>query len=209
MEIHFQLHFFAIWSISFRVSHIFHKWSPVCWANKLQGIRDFCVGHPCLQTIFPFLMSMILRDTHTPATKKIIFFVSPIIENCSCNRKRKFYFLTIRESMQRTADKLLNCRRPGWLYSLVRREIVVRKNLTNFEGCHFARLYILIWWSFPKIVIKDFNSDSCFFKLVKLGTISPDAHFFNCVHIRGSQTIVAIFCGLSSGKRFVKLEEVF
>ena len=51
-------------------------------------------------------------------------------------------------------------------------EIVVRKNLTNFEGCHFAQFYILIWWSFPKIEPKSFNSGPCFFKLVKLGTIS-------------------------------------
>ena len=88
-------------------------------------------------------------------------------------------------------------------------EIVVRKNLTNFEGCHFARFYILIWWSFPKIETKNFNSGSCFFKLVKLGTISPAAHFLNCVHIGRSQTIAAIICGLSSGKHFVNLREVF
>ena len=88
-------------------------------------------------------------------------------------------------------------------------EIVVRKNLTNFEGCHFARFYILIWWSFPKIETKNFNSGPCFFKLVKLGTISPAAHFLNCVHIGRSQTISAIICGLSSGKCFVKLREVF
>ena len=88
-------------------------------------------------------------------------------------------------------------------------EIVVRKNLTNFEGCHFARFYILIWWSFPKIETKNFNSGSCFFKLVKLGTISPAAHFLNCVHIGRSQTIAAIIYGLSSGKRFIKLEEFF
>ena len=60
-------------------------------------------------------------------------------------------------------------------------EIVVRKNLTNFEGYHFGRFYLLIWWSFPKIKTKNFNSGPCFFKLVKLGTISPVAHFFNCV----------------------------
>ena len=84
-------------------------------------------------------------------------------------------------------------------------EIVVKKNLTNFEGWHSARFYILIWWSFPKIETKNFNSGSCFFKLVKLGTISPAAHFLNCVHIGRSQTIAAIICGLSSGKRFVKL----
>ena len=88
-------------------------------------------------------------------------------------------------------------------------EIVDRKNLTNFEGCHFARFYILIWWSFPKIETKNFNSGSCFFKLVKLGTIPPAAHFLNCVHIGRSQTIAAIICGLSSGKHFVNLREVF
>ena len=88
-------------------------------------------------------------------------------------------------------------------------EIVVTKNLTNFEGCHFGRFYILIWLSFPKIETKNFNSGPSFFKLVKLGTISPTAHFLNCVHIGISQTIAAIICGLSSGKRFVKLREVF
>ena len=88
-------------------------------------------------------------------------------------------------------------------------EIVVRKHVTNFEGCHFARFYILIWWSFPKIETKSFNSGPCFFKLVKLGTISPAAHFLNWVHIGRNQTIAAIICGLSFGKRFVKLREVF
>ena len=44
---------------------------------------------------------------------------------------------------------------------------------------------------------------------LKLGTLSPAAHFLNCVHIGRSQTIAAIICGLSSGKRFVKLREVF
>ena len=56
---------------------------------------------------------------------------------------------------------------------------------------------------------KNFNSALWFFKPVKLGTISPAAHFFNCVHIRRSQAIAAIVCGLSSGKRFAKLREVF
>ena len=103
---------------------------------------------------------------------------------------------------------LIAARQGGFIVPYVW-EIVVRKNLTNFEGCHFARFYILIWWSFPKIETKNFNSGSCFFKLVKLGTISPAAHFLNCVHIGRSQTIAAIICGLSSGKRFVKLREVF
>ena len=88
-------------------------------------------------------------------------------------------------------------------------EIALRKNLKNFESSYFARFYILIWWSFPKTETKNLNWGSCFFKLAKLGTISPAAHFLNCVHIGGSQTIAATFCGLSSGKRFVKLREFF
>ena len=80
-------------------------------------------------------------------------------------------------------------------------------NLTNFEGCHFAGFYILISWSFPKIETKNFNSGSCFFKLIKLRTVSPAAHFLYCVHIGRSQTIVAIICGLFSGKCFLKLRK--
>ena len=56
---------------------------------------------------------------------------------------------------------------------------------------------------------KNFNSGPCLFKLVKLGKISPAAHFLNCIHIGRSQTIAGIIRGLSSGKRFVKLREVF
>ena len=67
--------------------------------------------------------------------------------------------------------------------------------------------------SFDGVVRKSRQKNStlgpCFFKLVKLGTISPAAHFLNCAHIGRSQTIAAIICGLSSGKRFVKLREVF
>ena len=88
-------------------------------------------------------------------------------------------------------------------------KIVVRKNLTNFGGCHWAQFHILIWWIFSKIETRNFNSGSCFFKLVKLGTISPAAYFVNCVHIERSQMIAAIICGISSGKRFVKLREDF
>ena len=57
--------------------------------------------------------------------------------------------------------------------------------------------------------IKNFNSYPFFFKFVKLGTISPTWHLFNSVHIGRSQAISAIICGLSSGKRFAKLREVF
>ena len=101
------------------------------------------------------------------------------------------------------------CRPPGWLYSPVRMRNVLRKNLTNFEGCHFAWFFILIWWSFPKIETKNFNLGPCSLKLVKLGKISPAAHFLNCVHIGRSQAIAAIICGLSSAKHFVKLRQVF
>ena len=89
------------------------------------------------------------------------------------------------------------------------REIVVRKNLTTSQGWHWARFYILIWLSFPKIETKNFNSDPCFFRVVKLGTMPPTAFFFDCVHIRRRHTIAAIFRGLSSGKRSVKLRKVF
>ena len=102
---------------------------------------------------------------------------------------------------------LISARQGGFIVPYVW-EIVVWKNLTNFQGCHFARFYILIWWSFSKIETTHFNSGPCLFKLVKLWTISPDAPFLNCVHIGRSQTIAAIICGLSSGKRFVKLREV-
>ena len=62
--------------------------------------------------------------------------------------------------------------------------IVVRRNLTNFEGCYFARFYILIWWSFLKIETKNFNSGPYFFKLVKLGPISPTVQL--CSHWKKS-----------------------
>ena len=125
--------------------------------------------------------------------------------------KNNAFCFTLCGGLRKKVGPTIDCRLPGQGGFIVPYvwEIVVRKNLTNFEGCHFARFYILIWWSFPKIETKNFNSGSCFFKLVKLGTISPAAHFLNCVHIGRSQTIAAIICGLSSGKRFVKLREVF
>ena len=100
---------------------------------------------------------------------------------------------------------LIDARKGGFIVPYVW-EIVVRKNVTNFEGCHFAWFYIFIWWSFPKIETKNFKSGSCFFKL---GAVPPTAHFLDCVHIGRSQAVAAIICGLSSGKRFVKLREVF
>ena len=125
--------------------------------------------------------------------------------------KNNAFCFTLCGGLRKKVGPTIDCRLPGQGGFIVPYvwEIVVRKNLTNFEGCHFARFYILIWWTFPKIKTKNFNSGPCFFKLVKLGTISPAAHFLNCVHIGRSQTIAAIICGLSSGKRFVKLREVF
>ena len=73
----------------------------------------------------------------------------------------------------------------------------------------FFDFILLIWLSFSKIETKNFNSDPCFFNLVKLGTISPAAHFINCVHIGRSQKMAAIIRGLSSGKCFVKLNRRF
>ena len=105
------------------------------------------------------------------------------------------------------SNYLIAARQSGFIVPCVW-EIVVRKNLAIFKGCHFAQFYILIWWSFPKIETKNFNSGLHFCKLVKLGTISPAVHFLNCVPIGRSQTIAAIVCGLS-GKRFVKLRDVF
>ena len=105
-------------------------------------------------------------------------------------------------------SSFIAARQVGFIFLYVW-EIIVRKNLTNFKVCHFVRFYILIWWSFPKIETKNFNSGPCFFKLVKLATMLPAAHFLNCVHSGRSQTIAVIICGLSSGKRFVKLREVF
>ena len=45
-------------------------------------------------------------------------------------------------------------------------KVVVRKNLTNFEGCHFAWIYILIWWSFPKIETKNSTRAHVFWNLL-------------------------------------------
>ena len=114
----------------------------------------------------------------------------------------------IRKMKSKWLKKLIAARQGGFIVPYVW-EIVVWKNLTNFEGCHFAWFYILIWWSFPKMEIKNFNSYPFFFKFVKLGTISPAAHFINSVHIGRSQAIPAIICCLSSRKHFAKLREVF
>ena len=131
---------------------------------------------------------------------------APMTLFLTLNRQMPDGMLVFKISLNRS--KLTAARQGGFIV-LHLWEIVARKNLTIFEGCHFARFYILIWWSFPRIGTKNFNSDPCFFKLVKLGTISPAAHFLNCVHIGRSQTIAAIIRRLSSEKRFLKLREIF
>ena len=117
------------------------------------------------------------------------------------------HFKTVINGLTLLRSHIIAARQGGFIVPKVW-EIVVRKYLTNFEGFHFAQFYILIWCSFPKIETKSFNSGPCFFKLVKLGTISPAAHFLNWVHIGRNQTIATIIYGLSSGKRFVELREV-
>ena len=103
---------------------------------------------------------------------------------------------------------LINCRQGDFIVLYVW-EILVRKNVTIFEGCRFSRFSIFIWLSFRKIETKNFNSDPSFFNSFKIGTISFSAHFLNCVHIGKNQTIAATILGLSSGKRFVKSTEGF
>ena len=101
------------------------------------------------------------------------------------------------------------CRPPGWLYSPALMRNSSQKKSHKFRRLPLCSILNFNLMEFSEIETKNFNSGSCFFKLGKLGTISPAANFLNCVHIGKSQTIAAIICGLSYGKRFVKLREVF
>ena len=83
-------------------------------------------------------------------------------------------------------------------------EIKVRENIKIsskshkiLHGRHFPRFYIMIWSNLQKIETKNFNSDSCFFNPVKLGTKSPAVHFLKGEQPGRSQPIAAISCGLS------------
>ena len=49
-------------------------------------------------------------------------------------------------------------------------EIVCRKNLTTFNGCHCSQLYIMISLSFRKIETKNLNSDPHILIFLVLGT---------------------------------------
>ena len=48
-------------------------------------------------------------------------------------------------------------------------EVVCRKNLTIFKGCHYFRFYITISLSFQKIATKNLNSDPCILIFLVLG----------------------------------------
>ena len=124
--------------------------------------------------------------------------------------KNNAFCFTLCGGLRKKVGPTIDCRLPGQGGFIVPYvwEIVVRKNLTNFEGYHLARFYIFVWWSSLKIETKNFNSGPNFFKLVKLGTISSAAHFLNCVQIGRGQTIAANISGLCPGKHFVKLSEV-
>ena len=56
------------------------------------------------------------------------------------------------------------------------REIVGRKNLTMFKGCHYSRFDIMICSSFRKIETKNLNSDPGILILLVRRTTSLHAH---------------------------------
>ena len=69
-----------------------------------------------------------------------------------------------------------NCRPQGGFIAPNVWEIVVRKNLTIFKGCHYSRFYIMISLSFRKIETKNLNSDPHILIFLVLGTTSSAAH---------------------------------
>ena len=99
------------------------------------------------------------------------------------------------------------CRSSGWLYSPVRMRNSSQKKSHKFRRLPLCSILYFNLMEFSENRDKEFQLGLMPF--LKLGTLSPAAHFLNCVHIGRSQTIAAIICGLSSGKRFVKLREVF
>ena len=120
-----------------------------------------------------------------------------MVYNCSFGNYKKLQLLTV-------FTELIAARQGGFIVPYVW-EIVVRKNLTIFEGCHFPRFYIIDLIKFRENRDKEFQFGPILVNLVELGRISPAAHFIYCVHIGRSQKMAAIICGLSSGKWFVKL----
>ena len=73
-------------------------------------------------------------------------------------------------------------------------EIVVRKNLTLFEVCHYSPFYIMISSSFHKINTKSLNLDLCISNCLALETVSlaPLLHI-DYVNIRSGNEIGAAF----------------
>ena len=73
-------------------------------------------------------------------------------------------------------------------------EIVGRKNLTIFKGCHYSRFYIMISSGFRKIKTKNLNSDVRILIFLVLGV--PALHI-GYLNIRSCHEIEAAICGLS------------
>ena len=68
-------------------------------------------------------------------------------------------------------------------------EIVHRKNLTIFKGCHYSRFYIMIPLSFRKIETRNLNSDPPILIFLVLGT-KHQLHISN-LNIRSDHDIEA------------------
>ena len=56
------------------------------------------------------------------------------------------------------------------------REIVGRKNLTIFKGCHYSRSYMMISSNFRKANTKNLKSDLCILNVLVLGTTLSAAY---------------------------------
>ena len=112
---------------------------------------------------------------------------------CTKERKNKIVFIAARQG--------------GFIVPYVW-EIVARKNLTIFEGCHFPRFYNwfdwVSWKSRQRISIRT----HAFLILLNWERYHL-LHISLTVHIGRSQKIAAIIRGLSSGKCFVKLNRRF
>ena len=88
--------------------------------------------------------------------------ILPNISRSKCNHKMKF-------------GQLITAPQGGFI-ALHVWEIVGRKNLTIFRGCHYSRFNIMISSSFPKIVTKNLNSDPGILIFLALSTISLAGH---------------------------------
>ena len=86
-------------------------------------------------------------------------------------------------------------------------EIVCRKNLTIFKGCHYSRLYVMSSLSFQKIDTKNVNSNPRILIFLVLGT-NHQLHI-SYLNIRSDHDIEAATRGNSYVplKTFVKLAQ--